>query len=85
MVSFSPRLGDLRNDVALQNQIFGQLFNVKRLQPGKLRPFEKIQSFENVVNALTHDASTLGGKNSGSAILNVKTGQVVALHLQGNI
>jgi DNA/RNA endonuclease G (NUC1) len=73
---------DPRNDVALQNQIFGQLFNVKRLQPGKLRPFQKIRSFENVVDALTHDASTLGG-NSGSAILNVKTGQVVALHFAG--
>jgi endonuclease G len=73
---------DPRNDVALQYQIFGKLFNVKRLQPGVLRPMAEIRSFENVVNALTHDASTLGG-NSGSAVLDAKTGEVVALHFAG--
>jgi DNA/RNA endonuclease G (NUC1) len=73
---------DPRNDVALQNQIFGQVFNVKRLQPGTLRPLAKISSFENTVNALTHDASTLGG-DSGSAVIDIRTGYVVALHFAG--
>lgn len=73
---------DPRNNVGLQNSIFQSTFNVKRLQPGKLRPFSKVMSFQNLVNAVTHDASTLGG-NSGSAILHVKTGKVIALHFAG--
>jgi hypothetical protein len=47
-------------------------------------PRAKIASFENVVNAMTHDASTLGG-NSGSAVIDVQTGQLVALHFAVNI
>lgn len=73
---------DQRNDLELQNRIFGGVFDVKRLQPGFLRQRRKIDSFENRVNAITHDASTLGG-NSGSAVIDVKTGQVVALHFAG--
>ncbi len=73
---------DRRNDLALQNRIFGGVFDVKRLQPGYLRQRRKIRSFENQVNAITHDASTLGG-NSGSAVIDVKTGEVVALHFAG--
>ena len=73
---------DERNDVALQDRIFNRTYNVKRLQPGVIRARAKIQSFENTVNALTHDASTLGG-NSGSAVIEVDTGEVVALHFAG--
>ena len=73
---------DPRNDVPLQNEIFGNVYYVKRLQPGVLRARQRIQSFENQVNAATHDASTLGG-NSGSAIIDVDTGEVVALHFAG--
>jgi endonuclease G len=73
---------DLRNELELQNQIFGGVFDVKRLQPGILRERRQIVSFENRVNALTHDASTLGG-NSGSAVVDVQSGQVVALHFAG--
>ena len=73
---------DERNDVALQDRIFNRIYNVKRLQPGVIRARAKIQSFENSVNALTHDASTLGG-NSGSAVIEVDTGEVVALHFAG--
>jgi endonuclease G, mitochondrial len=73
---------DSRNDIALQNRIFSQTFHVKRLQPGVLRPAARIRSFANTVDALTHDASTLGG-NSGSAIIDVKTGDVLALHFAG--
>ena len=73
---------DERNDIALQDRIFNRTYNVKRLQPGVIRARAKIQSFENTVNALTHDASTLGG-NSGSAVIEVDTGEVVALHFAG--
>jgi len=73
---------DERNDVALQDRIFNRTYNVKRLQPGVVRTRAKVQSFENTVNALTHDASTLGG-NSGSAVIEVETGEVVALHFAG--
>src|SRR5262249_54700902 len=73
---------DDRSDLELQDRIFGRKYNVKRLQPGVVRPRAKIQSFENRVNALTHDASTLGG-NSGSAIIDVDTGEVLALHFAG--
>jgi endonuclease G len=73
---------DERNDVALQDRIFNRTYNVKRLQPGVIRARAKIKSFENTVNALTHDASTLGG-NSGSAVIEVESGEVVALHFAG--
>jgi endonuclease G len=73
---------DDRNDLALQDRVFNRTYNVKRLQPGVIRASAEIQSFENNVNALTHDASTLGG-NSGSAIIDVETGEVLALHFAG--
>jgi len=73
---------DDRSDPALQDVIFGRKYNVKRLQPGKLRIRESIRSFENVVSAATHDSSTLGG-NSGSAVIDVESGQVVGLHFAG--
>jgi endonuclease G, mitochondrial len=73
---------DWRSDLVLQDRIFNGQYNVKRLQPGVLRKRARIRSFENEVNAVTHDASTLGG-NSGSAILDVETNQVLALHFAG--
>jgi DNA/RNA endonuclease G (NUC1) len=73
---------DDRNDLQLQDKIFGGKYFVKRLQPGTVRERAKIQSFENLVNALTHDASTLGG-NSGSAVIDVDSGEVIALHFGG--
>ena len=73
---------DWRSDLALQDRIFSGQYNVKRLQPGVLRKRTNIRSFANLVNAVTHDASTLGG-NSGSAILDVETNQVLALHFAG--
>jgi endonuclease G len=73
---------DPRNDAALQDKIFGGVYYVKRMQPGVVRARAEVQSFENKVNAMTHDASTLGG-NSGSAIIDVDSGEVVALHFAG--
>jgi endonuclease G, mitochondrial len=73
---------DPRNAVDVQNRIFAGVFNVKRLQPGRLREVESIRSFGHSVAAVTHDSSTLGG-NSGSAVVDVKTGEVVGLHFAG--
>jgi DNA/RNA endonuclease G (NUC1) len=73
---------DPRNNVDLQNRIFGGVFNVKRLQPGRLRQVTEITSFGHDVSALTHDSSTLAG-NSGSALVDVAAGTVVGLHFAG--
>lgn len=73
---------DYRSDFAIQDRIFGGKYLVKRLQPGVIRERASIRSFENTVNATTHDASTLGG-NSGSAVIDIETGKVVALHFAG--
>jgi endonuclease G len=73
---------DNRNDLDLQDRIFARKYNVKRLQPGQLRPRANVLSFEQTVNALTHDSSTLGG-NSGSAILDLQSGEIVGLHFAG--
>ena len=76
--AFDPR----RNDIEVQRRVFGNLFNVKRLQPGKLLPRRPVASFGKDVDALTHDSSTLGG-NSGSAVIDARTGRVMALHFGG--
>ena len=73
---------DTRNDVALQNRIFRGQFQIKRLQPGRLKTRATVNSFGNMVEALTHDCSTLGG-NSGSLVLDIKTGRAVGLHFAG--
>ena len=73
---------DPRNDVATQMQIFSGIFDIKRLQPGKLWERRTISSFRNQVNAVTHDCSTLGG-NSGSAVVLAESGEAAALHFAG--
>jgi len=73
---------DPRNDLKLQREIFGDHFDVKRMQPGKLETRQEILSYGNNVSAITHDASTLGG-NSGSAVIDVQSGKVLALHFAG--
>jgi len=73
---------DIRNPADVQNKVFDGVYYVKRLQPGKLRPRERVDSFGNRVLAAAHDSSTLGG-NSGSAVIDVATGQVIALHFGG--
>jgi endonuclease G len=73
---------DPRSNLELQNRIFGGVFGVKRLQPGKLHGLRDTKSFGNDVSALTHDSSTLGG-NSGSALVDMKDGTVVGIHFAG--
>ena len=73
---------DARNGAAMQRKVFGDIFDVKRLMPGNLMGRSETSSFNRMVDAMTHDCSTLGG-NSGSAVLNVRTGAVVGLHFAG--
>jgi Trypsin-like peptidase domain/Calcineurin-like phosphoesterase len=73
---------DPRNDASVQNTVFGGVYNIKRLQPGKLNAKGSVDSFGKNVSAATHDSSTLGG-NSGSAVIDPASGQVVGLHFAG--
>jgi hypothetical protein len=72
---------DPRGDVALQQRIF-RVFQKKRLQPGNIIGYDYIDSYGESVQALTHDVSTLGG-NSGSAVIDLYSGDVVGLHFAG--
>jgi len=73
---------DPRNPADVQNKVFGGVYYVKRLQPGKLGGRRQVDSFNHAVSAMTHDASTLGG-NSGSAVFDPSSGSIVALHFAG--
>ena len=57
-------------------QIFSDIYDVKRLQPGV------ITSWADGADIFIHDCSTLGG-NSGSPVLDLETHQVVGLHFGG--
>lgn len=72
---------DPRGDVALQTRIF-RVFQKKRLQPGNILGYDHIDSYGEEVAAITHDISTLGG-NSGSAVIDMYSGDVVGLHFAG--
>src|SRR5581483_1485266 len=73
---------DYRNDPTEQNDLFRDIFGVKRLLPGTLGGRQDTESFGKMVSALRHNCSTLGG-NSGSALIDFKSGEVVALHFGG--
>jgi endonuclease G len=71
----------------IQNRICRGTYYVKRLQPGVVRVREPIESYGRMVEAVTHDSSTLGG-NSGSAVVALpRSGQepaeVIGLHFAG--
>jgi hypothetical protein len=67
---------DPRNGEAAMRNIFGDVYNVKRLQPGKVLSFAKADG------TFKHDSSTLGG-NSGSCVLDLETHRVLGLHFGG--
>lgn len=73
---------DPRNDARVQNQVFNNVYDVKRLMPGKLNGRAPIRSFGKDVPSARHDSSTLGGA-SGSAVIDVASGEVIALHFAG--
>ncbi|MGE0135667.1 MAG: DNA/RNA non-specific endonuclease [Dehalococcoidia bacterium] len=61
-------------DIDLMDQIFGNVYDNKRLAPG--------QALDPVGGTMRHDCSTLGG-NSGSVVLSLTTGEAVGLHFAG--
>jgi len=67
---------DSRNGAQAQLDIFKNIYNVKRLQPGKTTGLKEAPQI------LGHDASTLGG-NSGSCVLDLESGRIVGLHFGG--
>ncbi|REJ81320.1 MAG: protease [Bacteroidetes bacterium] len=73
-----PARDGRRNDESVMEKIFGDIYNVKRLQPGQIMMYSK--SASNFI--FHHDCSTLGG-NSGSAIVDILSGQAVGLHFGG--
>lgn len=74
---------DPRNNADVQNQVFGGIYNVKRLMPGRLTGSMATVGYGgNTVTASTHDSSTLGGA-SGSAVADIVSGEVLALHFGG--
>ncbi len=73
---------DVRNPHDVQQSVFGGTYGIKRLQPGKMRGRAKVTSYDRLVSAPTHDSSTLGG-NSGSCVIDIATGRIVALHFGG--
>jgi V8-like Glu-specific endopeptidase len=78
-----PAWDGRRNDPEPMRKIFSNIFDVKRMQPGKTITDVNIQN-----NTFRHDCSTLGG-NSGSCVIDLETNQVLGLHfggkyLQGN-
>lgn len=65
---------DDRNNASDMTRIFGDVYGVKRFAPGEI-----LDAYE---GGFTHDCTTLGG-NSGSAVIDVKTGAAVGLHFAG--
>lgn len=66
---------DPRNDSFVMLRYFQNIYEVKRLSPGKLVGVEHEMYIE-------HDCTTLGG-SSGSAIVNLTNGRVAGLHFAG--
>jgi hypothetical protein len=70
--------GDNTGDTPFKvlKDIFGGIFEVKRLQPGDL-----VKDFPDH-GIFAHDCSTLGG-NSGSCVVDLKTDRVAGIHFSG--
>ncbi len=79
-----PRLVDDPSRRKALDLVFGDVYDVKRLQPGILRDpvRERHQGHPAPTVTPTHDASTLAG-NSGSVVVDLTTGQVIGLHFAG--
>lgn len=61
-------------DVETLMRIFGHVFDTKRCSPGRIMGRD--------ARGITHDCSSMPG-SSGSAVIDVKTGEIVGLHFQG--
>lgn len=61
-------------DQQLMEDIFGNVYDKKRLAPGQITKAGRRE--------IEHDCSTLGG-NSGSALIDLETGEALGLHFAG--
>jgi endonuclease G, mitochondrial len=61
-------------DQDLMEDLFGDVYDCKRLSPGQIKEVEE--------DALLHDCSTLGG-NSGSVLLELASGKALGIHFAG--
>lgn len=59
----------------LMEEIFGKTYNKKRLAPGAVTAIEPTR--------ILHNCTTLGG-NSGSAVVDLETGEALGLHFSGS-
>jgi Trypsin-like peptidase domain len=74
---------DQRNDTALMHRIFREVFEVKRLLPGRLRGSRPYTlSGKGEVTVLGHDCLSTGGCGN-APLVDVLTGNVVGLHFAG--
>jgi hypothetical protein len=71
-----PALDSRRNEPEPIRRIFADVYDVKRLQPGKT------VGYSTEYSAIQHDCSTLGG-NSGSPVVDLETNHVIGLHFGG--
>lgn len=71
-----PAWDGRRNEPEPIRRIFLDVFNVKRLLPGRTVGYSTMYS------ALEHDCSTLGG-NSGSPVVDLETHRILGLHFGG--
>jgi hypothetical protein len=71
-----PAWDSRRNEPEPIRRIFTDIYNVKRLQPGRA------VGYSTAYSAIEHDCSTLGG-NSGSPVVDLETHQVIGLHFGG--
>jgi endonuclease G, mitochondrial len=70
-----PAWDGQRNDPEVMRSVFNDIYEVKRLQPGRVVAVNDVR--------VKHDCSTLGG-NSGSPLIDLKTGAAVGLHFGGS-
>lgn len=71
-------------DAKPQRDVIGEHFGVKRLQPGRIGQTGTVRSYDKLVESRGHDSSTLTG-NSGSPVISLTTGKVVAVHFYGRL
>jgi hypothetical protein len=71
-----PALDSRRNEPEPIRRIFADVYDVKRLQPGKT------VGYSTEYSAIQHDCSTLGG-NSGSPVVDLESNRVIGLHFGG--
>lgn len=70
---------DGRNGSEVMEAVFGSLYDVKRLMPGRLMPNNPAMA---PPAPLSHDCSTLGG-TGGAPLIDIKTGLVVGINFAG--